>query len=86
MPMFHWNTSDVFGRYASGDIIVEAPGLPEARRKVLAHFDAMTQEEEHSFWWLDPEELAEKRAELKRELETKKPLEDVEVIIIWGSE
>ena len=46
----------------------------------------MTQEEEHSFWWLDPEELAEKRAELKRELETKEPLEDVEVIIIWGSE
>lgn len=85
MTLFHWRASDFLKRYTSGDIIVEAPGLPEARRKVLAHFDHLVMVE-GDFWWLDTEELADKRAELVRELESTDPVEDVEVIFIWGSE
>lgn len=85
MTVFHWKTVEFLKRYSTGDIIVEAPGLPEARRKAVAHLEHIITTGEE-FWWLDDEERAEAIDQLRQELENTEPVEDVEVIFIWGSE
>lgn len=86
MTIFHWVGSDFLRRYTTGDIIVEAPGLPEARHKVMAHFEQLVRDDYHLFWFLDAEEIDIERQKLKTELENNDPVEGEEVIMIWGSE
>jgi hypothetical protein len=85
MTVYHWKSVDFLLRYSTGDIIVEAPGLPEARRKAVAHLERIITTGE-DFWWFDDEERAEQVARLRQELENTDPEEDVEVIFVWGSE
>lgn len=80
MTMFVWR-SKTFENYATGHIIVEATGAPEARRKALAEFEKYLAA---YYDWADDEYLNQMRDAFRLDLEGE--YQEPEVVFIRGSE
>lgn len=80
MTMFVWR-SVALQNYARGTIVVEAPGVPEARHKAVAEYENYLSA---YYDWADDQYLNEKRESFWRDLEGE--YEELEVVFISGSE
>ena len=86
MEMYHWHSSWL-ASYSTGDIVVMALTVDEARDAVRARFDDWLREERS---WLDPEDpeddedIAELRARMERDLAADPTTE--RVLLIRGGE
>ena len=79
MTLYYWR-SKTLENYARGHIIVEAPGVPEARHKATLEFEKFMKE--HYYW--DDEIFENSRASFQQDLEG--DYEELEVLLITGSE
>lgn len=85
MKLFHWS-SDALKQYRSGDILVIAADVAQARDRARAQFDAVCRE--HWEWmYLDPEDredidarLAQFEADIMREPDV------AETVFLMGGE
>lgn len=96
MKLFHWDCSEVLKNYASGDIIVMAEDVAQARQIALVEFNKWARRDDSKFGWMFyvPEELwnDDDREEWQSILDkfsadiSKEPLDTQVALFIRGSE
>lgn len=91
MALYHWSRSEALKGYASGDIIVMADTLHEAREKAITHIHDWLKE--NRSWWyasdgtldLEGDEYDKFLQMLQRDLEDEPAIVETGTIFIRGS-